>query len=391
MRTISLFAIIFAAFCSAVLGQATNISITGDNIHITWAAVPNAPYRVVFTPNLCTPVFSNLTPAEVIFSTTQGAFDHICTTQHGYFFVMGSEYIVVDISGGPSADSFPLSFLSNSPSGGWPSEYKTTKLVVRRIPAGLFTMGCPTNEVGHEKAGMDESQHAVRITKDFYIGVFEITQKQWELVMGTNPSFFTNANFKETRPVESVNLDNVRGDNLIYDWPASTNVAVGSFAGRLQAKTGLRFDLPTEAQWEYACRAGTHSAVNSGNNLSDWEIDASFYNISRYYSTNINWLYTRDEGLDAGPLPVGYLAPNGWGLYDLHGNVSEMCLDYCADYPTNFSVDPLGPTNGSTRVLRGGDWPMYAGFCRSASRYWYSISSSSPGFESIGLRIAISQ
>lgn len=111
------------------------------------------------------------------------------------------DYMVIDLSGGPSASSYPVSYLAAVPSGGWTEEHKTTKLVMRKIPAGTYTMGSPEGELGRYSA---ETQHQVTLTKDFFIGVFEVTQKQWERVMGTWPSYFTNATYRDSRPVEQV-------------------------------------------------------------------------------------------------------------------------------------------------------------------------------------------
>ncbi|MFZ4397806.1 MAG: sigma-70 family RNA polymerase sigma factor, partial [Kiritimatiellia bacterium] len=120
--------------------------------------------------------------------------------------VVTGDYLVLDLSGGPSVSNYPVGYLSAVPPGGWSDEYKTTKLVLRKIPAGSFTMGSPTNELGRYELGRSdhETQHTVTITKAFYMGVFEVTQRQWELVMGNRPSFFTNSSYYLTRPVEQV-------------------------------------------------------------------------------------------------------------------------------------------------------------------------------------------
>ncbi len=149
-------------------------------------------------------------------------------------------YLVVDMSEGQDAYRWPVSYLGNVPDGGWPDEYKTTKLLLRAIPPGTFVMGSPKwVELGRFS---DEEQHRVTLTKPFYMGVFEVTQRQWELAMGNRPSYFTSD--YAARPVEGVSYDDILGDG----W---------SFLDVLRMKTGLEFDLPTEAQWEYACRAGT--------------------------------------------------------------------------------------------------------------------------------------
>lgn len=172
-------------------------------------------------------------------------------------------YLVVDLSGGTGASTFPVSYLSDIPSGGWTDEYKTTKFVLRKVREGTFNMGSPETEVGR---GDNEPLHHVTLTHGFYIGVFETTQKQWELVMGTNPSQYPADN----HPVEKVSYDMIRGADAGAAFPANNAVDAASFLGVIRAKTGVDgFDLPTEAQWEYACRAGTETALNSGKELEE--------------------------------------------------------------------------------------------------------------------------
>ncbi|MDD3952550.1 MAG: InlB B-repeat-containing protein, partial [Lentisphaeria bacterium] len=149
--------------------------------------------------------------------------------QHGEVAPLNGEYLVIDLSGGPSARSYPIDILTAPPAGGWTDEYKTTKLVLRRIPAGTFMMGSPTGELGRLGS---ETQHQVTLTQDFYIGVFEITQKQWALVMGTWPSGFRNAAYRDTRPVERASYDDIRGIGAGSGWPANGAVDTDSFMGR---------------------------------------------------------------------------------------------------------------------------------------------------------------
>ncbi|MDX9978599.1 MAG: SUMF1/EgtB/PvdO family nonheme iron enzyme, partial [Lentisphaeria bacterium] len=145
-------------------------------------------------------------------------------------------YLVIDLSAGPEAASYPVSYLDAVPAGGWTDEHKTTKLVLRRIPAGTFTMGSPAGELGRNTG---EAQHQVTLTKDFYIGVFEVTQKQYERVMGTWPSYFNNTTYRDARPVEQVSWNDIRGGT----WPGtpagSGQPAAGTFVQRLRDRTGL--------------------------------------------------------------------------------------------------------------------------------------------------------
>ena len=147
-------------------------------------------------------------------------------------------YLVIDLSGGPNAASYPVSNLTDIPSGGWTDEYKTTKLVLRRIDPGTFTMGSPENEAGRQSS---EAQHEVTLTHSYYIGVFELTQRQWELVMGNRPSAFSNTVCYATRPVERVSYNQIRGTNLGKYWPQMNAV---EFHGQVACKDGAALRPP---------------------------------------------------------------------------------------------------------------------------------------------------
>ena len=290
------------------------------------------------------------------------------------------EYLLIDLSGGPSASSYPVSSVDFLPDP-IPDVYRTTKLVMRRIPAGTFTMGSPPDEVGRDD---DETQHQVTLTEDFYIGVFEVTQKQWERVMGTWPGYFTNAAYRETRSVEQVSYDDIRGNSAGSGWPANNDVDADSFMGKLRAKTGLLVDLPTEAQWEYTCRAGTTTALNSGKNLTDLHDCPNMAEVGRY-RYNGGQGYSSGCGLGNGTAEAGSYRPNAWGLYDMHGNVWEWCLDWHQyDLGSQAVTDPVGGSTGSFRVLRGGSWFNLAEYCRSAFRNWFGPNGR---FGSYGLRV----
>ena len=161
-------------------------------------------------------------------------------------------YCVIDLSAGPSASSYPVTYLAEPPSGGFNvSDYNTTRIVLKGIEAGSFIMG----------ENQNDEAHRVTLTKPFYIGLFEVTKKQYQLVMGgdaPNPS----ANML---PVETISYVTIRGSSNGLKWPASNAVDDNSFLGKLRARTGLDFDLPTEAQWEYACRAGTTTTYSYGD------------------------------------------------------------------------------------------------------------------------------
>ncbi len=264
-------------------------------------------------------------------------------------------YLVIDLSGGPNATSYPIEYFDEVPPGGWNDAYMMTKLVLRRIPKGTFTMGSPTDELGRLSY---ETQHQVTISSDFWIGVFEVTQMQWELVMRA-----TGLGGRE--PKGDLSYDMIRGSSAGSSWPSSSAVDPSSFMGKLRARTGLQFDLPTEAQWEYACRAGTTTALNSGENLTSEESDSNMAEVGRYLHNRFDGkgVYFNEYSTTAG----SYL-PNNWGLYDMHGNAWEWCLDWWGELDSAAVVDPVGASSGSFRVLRGGGYEFRASNCRSAFR-----------------------
>ena len=277
-------------------------------------------------------------------------------------------YLVIDLSSGANASKYPVRSTDEPPKLG-ESACRTTELWLRRIPAGSFTMGSPQNERGRSD---NETQHHVTLTQDYYIGVFPCTQRQYELVMGSNPSYFEGSDL----PVESVSYNTLRGDNRGSQWPSGADVDEDSFFGRLQQRTGLILDLPTEAEWEYACRAGTTTALNSGKNLTSEDGNCANLN-------EVGW-YRENSGDTTHP--VGQKQPNAWGLYDMHGNVLEWCLDWYGNYHTAAATDPRGADSGDRRAYRGGNWDGDAQDCRSAARDYYD-----PSFEdfSIGFRVAL--
>ena len=261
------------------------------------------------------------------------------------------------------------------------------ELWLRYIPAGTFLMGSATTEPGSNGC---ENQHWVKLTKPFYIGVFECTQYQWKAIMSqqwsettnpsTRPSWFNNESYWETRPVERVSYEMIRGGSKGMGWPDNDDVDANSFMDILRTKTGMKFDLPTEAQWEYACRAGTTTALNTGADLTDENmalVGRYSGNSSYYYDSELD-PNIRDWTLATGTAKVGTYAPNAWNLYDMHGNVLEWCLDwnYSNDYPDgteqNPVEDPKGESYdselGDSRAMRGGDWCSPASGCRSAYR-----------------------
>lgn len=208
------------------------------------------------------------------------------------------------------------------------------------IPAGKFLMGSPATE---KERYPDETQHEVTLTQGFRMGVHEVTQAQYEQVMGKNPSFSKGA----TLPVEQVSYDDALAFcKKLSDLPA-------------EKAAGRKYRLPTEAEWEYCCRAGTSTPFHFGNELNGTQANCDG---TTPYGTTQNGPFLRKT------TPVGSYPPNAWGLYDMHGNVWEWCQDWYGDYPKQSVTDPRGPEVGSGCVLRGCGWGMVAADCRSASR-----------------------
>ena len=279
-------------------------------------------------------------------------------------------YIVIDLSGGANAASYPVRFSAAGPNLD-DDACRTTELWLRLILPGTFTMGSPTTELGHNWASSynGEDLHSVTISKPFYIGVFEVTQKQYTLVMGSNPSSYKG----DTRPVECVSYNTLRGTLIGANWPSHQQVDTDSFFGKIRARTSLTLDLPTEAMWEYACRAGTTTALNNGKDLTATDQCPEMAEVGRYgYNQNDG-----KGGYSSAHTKVGSYRANAWGLYDMHGNVGEWCLDWWQkNLGTTAVTDPKGATSGSYRLVRGGCWygnynAGYAAACRSAYRGSY--------------------
>jgi len=270
-------------------------------------------------------------------------------------------------------------------------EHMTTNLVLRRIEAGTYTMGSPAAEI---KEGMAETQHAVTLTQPFYIGVFEFTQAQCKRIMPSYVGGFTVEG--ATRPAEKISYDTLRGTVLGRGWPTNHDVDASSFIGLLRTKTGLKgLDLPTEAQWEYACRAGTGTGLNNGTDITNSTADAKLAQLGRYRCNGGDLSSNRLDtgavvyfeppttvGVTSGTARVGSYLPNGWGLYDMHGNVTEWCLDFYTNNLGSAAVkDPRGPAIWQTygaltyiRIRRGGCFETTAVKCRSAYRCDNSVS-----------------
>ena len=227
------------------------------------------------------------------------------------------------------------------------------KLDMVLIPSGKFMMGLTKKELEDIKVEFQEElkkdgkeqlldavdlimsiqgkQHEVTLTKPFYMGKHEVTQEQWEALMGKNPSTTKGAKL----PVTNVSWEDCQ-----------------EFIKKLNAKTDGGYRLPTEAEWDYACRAGTTTAYSFGDKITPKD--------ANYWDSNIGK-----------PVAVGSYKPNAFGLFDMHGNVWEWCEDWHGEYP--FAVtDPKGPATGNRRVVRGGSSGYYGSFARSSNRYYSS-------------------
>ncbi len=227
-------------------------------------------------------------------------------------------------------------------------------MTFRLIPAGSFTMGSPTDEPGRED---DETEHQVTLTQAFYMQTTEVTQGQWKAVMKSNPSTYSECG--ENCPVETVSWNDVR-----------------EFISKMNERGEGTYRLPTEAEWEYAARAGSTAAfANGGIAEIGCEHDPNLYAMGWYCgNSGVTYSGCHDASWYGGPScagthPVAQKQANLWGLYDTHGSVYEWCQDWHGDYPTGPLTDPTGPGTGSSRVARGGCWGSSAKDCRSACRF----------------------
>lgn len=241
--------------------------------------------------------------------------------------------------------------------------YRTKRLVMRRIPAKGVTwlMGSPSTETGHKD---NEVQHYVSFTNDYYMGVFPVTVGQAVFIWGSNPS-----QKSATYPVNSLSYNQIRGKkggDPNIDWPnTGTNVAPDSFLGKLRTTTSLAFDIPTEAQFEYAARAGSAAAYCNGLDCLSAANNAVDANLAL-----IGW-YNQNSGVSSHP--VGQKAANSWGLYDVCGSIWEWCRDWVGTgsvtaYGAEDVTDPPGLASGTVRSRRGGSFDNHAWAARCAFR-----------------------
>ena len=270
--------------------------------------------------------------------------------------------------------------------------YRRGKFLMRRIHAtgARFTMGSPIDEPGRDGKTYRETPHRVTFTNDYYMGVFEVSQDQWRTVTTTWNAYFcfTNLSYSGSLPMTGVDYDEIRGGGVGGNWSSANSLTVAhgvhssSFLGKLRAQTGIDFDLPTEAEWEFACRAGT-TTMNYGG---PYQTEAALDEIAWYAGNSVSedsaiaeWQDNDARSSGAVPRPGGLKKPNAWGLYDMLGNVYEWCLDAsCYDLGYEAAISPMGapaPESGSARMTRGGSYLSGIDVVRSAKRFWNTNSS----------------
>ena len=241
---------------------------------------------------------------------------------------------------------------------------KYAELWLRRIEDGQFVMGSATTEPGHEDD--KEAEHTVTLTKAYYIGVFELTEGQYNRI---------NANGTSTavKPQSSISYDTLRGTSYGTTWPNKNDhrVDATSFFGKLRKKTGnkLIFDLPTEAQWEAAARwkGTTGNGTNDYYGSTSWNNGTKFTTSSYEGIGSVAWYYGNSGYATH---EVGRMAASTIGTYDMHGNVSEWCLDWFTEDITSYTIDPDGSASGTSRLQRGGSYVNGPQDCRMASRVY---------------------
>ena len=294
-----------------------------------------------------------------------------------------------------SADSVP---------GGVTNDlYKTEYLVLRKCPAANVTwrMGSPQGEIGRNYTR--ETPRLVTIPEDYYIGVYPVTQRQYELIvrsgttsLNARPSTFNNEDYYATRTLDHVSYNNLRGstDDGI-NWPTTGHaVKSDSLIALARTLTGLEgIDLPTEAQWEFACSAWCGTAIFNGENLESRDNHSERLDPLARYSKNGGLIWSGDQysfhpsdcAPDGATAKVGSYLPNDWGIYDMLGNVWEPCLDWFQEAPPTGAASLTGPSEGERRAIRGGCYMNGAATCRCASR---DGATPSDNYTNYGCRLA---
>jgi len=306
------------------IGETSSVSVTASTASCAWTATESLDW-VSLSP-------TSGTGSE---SVTITADANTGAARNGSITIAGQTYTISQTgnSGYAISNSLGMTFVS--------------------ISAGTFMMGSPEDEPGRD----NETQHQVTLTQGYYMQTTEVTQGQWEEVMGSNPSYCNRCG--SDCPVENVSWDDAQ-----------------EFINKLNQKGEGTYMLPTEAQWEYVARAGSTTAFANGEITEPYGNDPNLDAMGWYWNNSSNTTH-----------PVAQKTPNAWGLYDMHGNVWEWCQDWWGDYNSEAVTDPEGPLSGSYRVFRGGSWYFNAQFCRSALR-----SYDSPGnwYYDVGFRLVLS-
>ena len=310
-------------------------------------------------------------------------------------------YMRVDLAEGQSATSYPIVYTLVGPSTDAAGHANDTAdmdryLWLRRVGSSgpvTYTQGSTTYGSLINNKGTAEVVRKVTLGEGFFAGVFPVTKEQYVRVIAKQNA---NQNGSDYAPVNYVSYEDVRGSVAAdgVNWPNTGHDKVGanSFLYALRERTGLAFDLPTEAQWEFLCRAGTDTDFNDGSNLSptNYYIGTTSVKNTQYdeHLAELGWFGNNTavgKGNATSAQKVGQKNPNAWGLYDCHGNVWEWCLDWYSDLTTAAVTDPVGASSGSQRIIRGGDWADEAWLCRSARRSY--IAPTSRDFSNVGFRL----
>ena len=308
-----------------------------------------------------------------------------------------AKYLVIE---GLDTGSLTVTPMNDEPSGGFNvNAYKTSKIVLRHIRAGRFQMGSPTTEGGR---GANENPHDVILTNDYWIGVFQLTRKQWMYIK----TDVTPVNhYSDMTPAIGISWNHICGENASKKaGDVSTDVDEGSFLGLLGAKINAQLPpgyvvaLPSEAQWEYACRAGTTTAWNNGTDYAAYQkVMPSGTYAGKTYATddNLNLLaryqWTTFQESQNNSTPVGKFLPNAWGLYDCHGGANELVFDTIyvdggGKGPDTTQIEQRICNFPSYRIIKGGTWNSAPSACRSAARSHAARATASSEY---GFRIAI--
>ena len=298
------------------------------------------------------------------------------------------DYMVYDLVGPTNSIYASIRFYNSTnslPGGLSDLVYRKEKMVFRRIPAAgiVWKMGSPENELGRSTDADRENQHRVRLSDDYYMAVFEATHGQSKyLFSGTSYSKPADNSLQKDGDVSYA-----QGSTAFYylKEPETDRAVDHLIIGKLRRHTSIAFDLPTEAQWEFACRAGAGTSLNNNMDIDNASTSTRTRSLGWIFYKNSSLPNPAEDGGEYGPRPVGMKLPNAWGLYDMHGNVAEHCRDaaYRA-YPSDneIHVNPIGTqyTDALKRVLRGGYFSQGADKCRSASRFKEGTSGAYKGF-----------